>query len=171
MRSYSAELPPHYSRLPSGLIVEKDQFRERVHYKGHWKFELFGPDGKLKDVREKVNLITTVGFQQIADALFNVASRPACAQYIGVGTGVTAANIADTTLQTESLRKTCSYGYASKVSTLASTFNAGEATGALTEAGVLSASSAGLLLNHVIYSVINKGALDVMTVTFTFTES
>lgn len=163
-------IPDGYLRTQSGFLIPDDPKDEKFHCIGEWTLELRGPDGKVKEVR-KHNLITTVGFQLISDCLFAQSSRPAVAQYIAVGTGTTAAAIGDTALQTESLRKLASYSYAAKVATLAATFNAGEATGALTEAGMLTAVSAGLLLNHVIYSVINKGALDVLTSTFTFTLS
>ena len=44
-------------------------------------------------------------------------------------------------------------------------------TGAITEAGILNAASAGTLLCRTVFSVINKGASDSMTVTWTITIS
>ena len=51
------------------------------------------------------------------------------------------------------------------------TFNAGEATGAITEAGLLNASSGGTLFDRVTFPVINKGALDIYNIDFTITFS
>jgi hypothetical protein len=172
-------IPDEYLVHRSGLIVprkfdeasEDDVNNERLKVIGNWKFELFDEAGELKDVREKRNLITTVGFQLISDALFAQSSRPAVGSYLAVGTGATAAAIGDTVLQAESVRQLVTYNYAAKVATLATTFAPGVATAALTEAGVLNASSAGILLNHVIYAVINKGALDTLAASFTFTLS
>ncbi len=51
------------------------------------------------------------------------------------------------------------------------TFGAGVGTGGLVEAGVFNASSAGDMLCRTVFSVINKGALDSMTITWTITIS
>jgi len=51
------------------------------------------------------------------------------------------------------------------------TFGAGVGTGALTEAGIFNASAAGTMLCRTVFSVINKGAADSMTITWTITIS
>jgi len=51
------------------------------------------------------------------------------------------------------------------------TFGAGTGTAALTEAAILNASSSGTMLCRTVFSVINKGASDSMTVTWTVTAS
>ena len=48
---------------------------------------------------------------------------------------------------------------------------AGEGTGALTEAGIFNASSSGTMLCRTEFSVVNKGASDSMTITWTVTVS
>lgn len=151
--------------------MRSDGLGEGLKVKGAFKFELYDEAGELIDVRQRDNLVTTVGFQLIADCLGNTASRPATISYIGVGSGATAAAIGDTALQTQIVRVAATYSYAAKVITMAATLGAGTGTGAITEAGVFNASSAGTMLNHVVFSVINKGAADTMTVTFTFTMS
>jgi hypothetical protein len=172
-------IPDGYLSHKSGLVVphqfdgasDDDVRNEKLKVVGNWKFELYDERGQLKDVREKRNLITTVGFQLISDALFAQSARPAVGSYLAVGTGTTAPVIADTALQAESLRQLATYSYASKVATLTTTFAPGAATAALTEAGILNANSAGILLNHVTYSVINKGPLDTLVSSFTFSLS
>lgn len=138
---------------------------------GELNVEVRDENGNIKQQYKKKNLITTAGFQLIADALGNSGSRPAVISYIAVGTNTTAAAIGDTALGTEAARVAASYSYAAKVITFTATFNPGTGTGALTEAGIFNASSAGTMLNHVVFSVINKGSLDTMTVTFTITLS
>ena len=51
------------------------------------------------------------------------------------------------------------------------TFAAGTGTGALTEAGVLNASSSGTMLCRTVFSAVNKGADDSVTITWTITIS
>lgn len=51
------------------------------------------------------------------------------------------------------------------------TFVPGDGTGALVEAGVFNASSAGDMLCRTVFSEINKGNLDSMTITWTITIS
>ena len=50
-----------------------------------------------------------------------------------------------------------------------SSFEAGEGTGAVTEAGVFNASSSGTMLCRTVFPVVNKGADDTMSVTWTIT--
>jgi len=47
----------------------------------------------------------------------------------------------------------------------------GTGSGAITEAGVLNAASSGTLLCRTVFSVVNKGASDSMTITWTITIS
>ena len=51
------------------------------------------------------------------------------------------------------------------------TFAAGTGTGAITEAGIFNASSGGTMLCRTVFSVVNKGASDAMTITWTVTVS
>ena len=93
--------------------------------------------------------------------------------YIAVGTGTTVAATGNTALVTEVLRKAATFSHTTgtKVFQFEATFNAGEATGAITEAGVLNAATAGTMLDRVVFAVINKGADDTLTQRFTFTMS
>ena len=130
-----------------------------------------GDTGEVETYR-KDNIIVNVGYDFICDALANSA-RGAIMGYIAVGTGVVAPTAADTTLGTELVRQAATYAHTAgtKVFTLSSTFAAGIATGALTESGVFNAAAAGTMLDHVNYSVINKGSLDTLTSVFQFTLS
>ena len=51
------------------------------------------------------------------------------------------------------------------------TFAAGTGTGAITEAGIFNASSGGTMLCRTVFDVVNKGASDAMTITWTVTVS
>ena len=121
------------------------------------------PDGTV-EVHRKDNLILNVGFDFIADAIGKGSGRPACMAYTAVGTGTTA---------TAATRKGATYAHTAgtKVFTFTTKFNAGEATGAITEAGICNAATGGTFLDRVTFDVINKGADDTYESHFQFTLS
>ena len=124
-------------------------------------------------VRRKDNLIVDAGFDFIADVIGKSTGRPAAIGHIAVGTGTLAAATGDTALEVELARKAATYAHTTgtKVFTFETTFDPGEATGAITEAGVFNAATAGIMLDRVVFAVINKGADDTLTQKFTFTMS
>jgi hypothetical protein len=133
------------------------------------KIELKGPDGEVKETVELHNLVTTAGKNAIASRL---ASSPGSAvpTHMAIGTGATAADVADTTLQTEIDRNALTSNTAStNVLTMVGNWAAGDGTGAITEAGVLSASSGGTLFVRAVFGAISKGAADSLAITWTLT--
>ena len=123
-------------------------------------------------VQEVDNMVVTAGKNWIASRM-NAASAGVMT-HMAVGTGTTAAALANTTLGTELARQvlTTSGGVvAGAVVTFATTYAAGTATGAITEAAILNASSAGTMLARTVFSVVNKGALDTMTISWAVTIS
>ena len=77
-----------------------------------------------------------------------------------------------TVQEVDNLVVTAGKGYvASRIKDATATFGAGTGTGAVTEAGILNASSSGTLLCRTEFSVVNKGSSDSMTVTWTVTVS
>lgn len=119
-------------------------------------------------VLEKKNLIVTAGKAFLASAVINSSASPFT--HMAIGTSSTAAAVTDTALGTEIARSAfTSSSVASNVVTLSTTYAAGTGTGALTEAGILNASSSGTLLSRVVFSAINKGSADSLTITWTIT--
>ena len=143
-----------------------------VKIKGSIDIKLRKKDGTVV-TRHKDNLILNCGFDYICNAMAASSDRPAIMSYTAVGTGTTDAAASQTKLVTELARKSAAYSHTNntKVFTLTTTFNAGEATGAITEAGICNAASDGIFLDRVNFAVINKAADDVMTTTFQFTLS
>jgi len=117
------------------------------------------------------NLVVTSGRNLVASRL---AGSGSVITHMGVGTGTTAAAAAQTALTSELDRNglTVSGGTASANTVeYASTWNAGDGTGALTEAGMFTASSGGTMLARTVFSVVNKGINDSITITWTITIS
>jgi len=120
-------------------------------------------------VLEKKNLIVQVGKNFLASAVINSSTSP----FVGmaIGTGTTAANTADTTLETEIARAAfTSSSVSTNVVSLSNTYAAGTGTGSISEAGIFTNStSGGTVLSHVVFSSIGKGALDTLTINWTIT--
>tara|TARA_B110001454_G_scaffold203907_1_gene212195 strand:+ start:295 stop:717 length:423 start_codon:yes stop_codon:yes gene_type:complete len=120
-------------------------------------------------VQETENLVVTAGKNWVADRMNNANT---VMTHMAVGTGTNAAAAGDTTLQTESDRNTLtSTTVTANAVAYVATWAAGDATAALTEAGILDAASGGDLLARTVFSVVNKGAADSMTITWTITVS
>lgn len=125
-------------------------------------------DGNVKQDFSVPNLVVTAGKGFIASRM--VGTAQAVMSHMAVGTGATAAAAGDTALQSEAARVALSGSSASgAVATYTATFGAGVGTGAITEAGILNASSAGTMLCRTTFPVVNKGADDTMSVTWTVT--
>jgi hypothetical protein len=143
--------------------------QETIKAKGELSIKLFGPDGKLKAEQNVPNLVVTTGKTFIAARM---VGTPTAMSHMAIGSGTTDPAVGDTALQTElgrvSLTSSASSG---AVVTYVASFGAGTGTGAVTEAGILNASSGGTLLCRTEFSVINKGADDSMSITWTITVS
>lgn len=121
----------------------------------------------------KDNIIVNVGFDFIADAIGKSASRPSVMGFIALGTGTTAAAASQSALVFELDRNAATYAHTTgtKAFSFTADFPAGDGTGAITEAGVFNAASGGIMLDRVVFPVVNKGADDSLTAVFTFTMS
>lgn len=130
--------------------------------------------GHWSDKAVVANLITNAGFALVAGRI-NGSGSPAAATYIGVGTGTTAANVANTALETEITDSGLERASAS-VSLVTTTVTNDTAqmvvtftvtgTKAVTESGVLNASSSGSLLCRQVFSAINVVSGDSLQITW-----
>jgi hypothetical protein len=120
-------------------------------------------------VQETHNLVVTAGKNWVADRMNDVNTKMS---HMAIGTGSTAAVAGDTALGTQLDRNTLSSTTVTgnKIA-YACTWAAGDGTGAITEAGIFDASSGGDMLARTVFSVVNKGAADSMTITWTITVS
>ena len=132
--------------------------------------------GKLKiaingnTVQQIPNLVVTDGKEYVASRMKDATAT--AMSHMAIGTGSTAAAAGDAALGTEAGRVALtSTTVSSNEVAYVATFGAGTGTGAITEAGILNASSNGTLLCRTVFSVVNKGSADSMTITWTVTVS
>ena len=132
--------------------------------------------GKLKialngeTVQEVDNLVVTTGKGYVASRMKDASAT--AMSHMAIGSGSTAAAASDTALGNQLGRVALtSTAVSNAVVTYTATFGAGTGTGAVTEAGILNASSGGTMLCRTVFSVVNKGASDSMTITWTVTVS
>ncbi len=145
---------------------------EKLKVTGDVSFVLRDKTGKIIETKEINNLVVTTGLNYIASRMKDATAT--AMTHMAVGTGSTAAALGNTTLGTEvAASRTALTSTTVSTNTIqyACTFGAGVGTGALTEAGVFNASSAGTMLCRTVFSAINKAAGDSLTITWTITVS
>jgi len=143
--------------------------------KGKIRFELLDEKGNVKQVVEKDNTFMAVGDAHVADQLAAVPNE-AKMGWIAIGTGATPLTVSSTELNSEIDRNPLSAGYPEQGAGAAdndviykATWASGDGTGAITEAGIFNSSANGTILAGSTFPVINKGASDTLTITWTVT--
>ena len=149
---------------------------DQIKVTGHISIELRDSKGDLKETREIKNLVVSVGKNFLAAWLAAASESTPFMQFVGLGTGTNPVTSGDTTLQTEFVGG----GYGRPTGTVSAsgatlqntvTFSAGNGTGAITEAGLFSASSSGTMFARQVFSVLNKLAGDTLQLTWQVTFS
>jgi len=144
---------------------------ENLKLSGQLGIVLRDKDGNIKEERTERNLVVTTGLNYIASRMKDASAT--AMTHMALGSRTTAAAAGQTDLVTllgarEALDSTTVT--ANAVAYVAS-FEAGDATGAVTEAGIFNAASSGTMLCRTKFNVVNKAADDTMTVTWTITLS
>lgn len=143
---------------------------ETLKPSGSLRVVVTGKDGSIKEEHEFKNLVVNVGKNFVASRMVGTAAN--VMGWMAIGSNNTAAAAGDTALGSELGRVAlASASAASNVVTYTATFPAGTGTGAVVEAGIFNASSGGTMLCRTVFSVVNKGADDAMSVTWTVTIS
>ena len=137
---------------------------------GKLTVEIKDKDGKVKDSREVKNLVVSDGLDFIASRMKDATAT--AMSHMAIGTGSTAAAAGNTALGSEAGRVALtSTTVTDNAVAYVASFPAGTGTGAITEAGLLNASSSGTLLCRTVFSVINKASGDTLGITWTVTVS
>lgn len=138
---------------------------------GDVSIKLFAEDGTLKEERQIKNLVVTSGKTYIA-ARMQGTSIPTVMSHMAIGTSSTTPAVAQTTLLVEAGRVAlASFSASSNQVTATATFPAGTGTGAITEAGIFNAVTAGTMLCRTTFPVVNKAAGDSIAITWVITVS
>lgn len=143
---------------------------ENLKATGKLKIELFDSSGALKASELIDNLVVTSGLSYIASRMKDATAT--AMTHMAIGAGTTAAALGDTALGSE-LGRVALTSTTVTTNSIAyvATFGAGVGTGAVTEAGILNAVSAGTLLCRTVFSVVNKTSSDTLAITWTVTVS
>jgi hypothetical protein len=142
---------------------------EKLKLRGDVAIVLKDKNGNVKESRDIKNLVVTAGLTFICSRMAGASAS--VMSHMALGSGTTAAAAGQTDLVTLlGSRKALDSSTASTSTVVyVSSFDAGEATGAVTEAGVFNASTAGTMLCRTVFTVLNKAASDTMNVTWTIT--
>lgn len=138
--------------------------------RGNLDIVVYDENSNIKDSRKVNNLVVAVGKSFIASRM--EANSTLVMSHMAVGSGNVAPTTSDTTLDTEIDRVVLdSTSRTSNVLTYTCTFPAGNATGTLAEAGIFNDPTAdtGDLLCRTNFNEINKGAGDVVVITWNVT--
>ena len=147
---------------------------DKIKPTGELTITLRDATGNIKVQTTVPNLVTTVGKNLIASRLSGTGTA---ATHMAIGSGSTAANLTDTILVTEipastgitAGRQTLTSTPTTNYVDYACTFEAGRGTGAITEAGILNASTGGVLLCRTVFNSVYKDALDTLTINWRVT--
>lgn len=145
--------------------------KDTLKLKGELTIVVKDKDGKVKETRKEKNLVVNAGLTYICSRMTSTAAS--AMTHMAVGSGTTAPSGSQTDLVSilgvrEPLDSSTS---SSNTVTYTSSFEAGEGTGAVTEAGIFNASTGGTMLCRTTFPVVNKGANDTMAITWTITLS
>jgi hypothetical protein len=146
------------------------QTKDKLEARGQLRIIVTAPDGSVREDRTEENLVVSSGLNFIVSRMKDTTQ--AAMSHMELGTGTTAAALANTALETpiaSSRVALTSTIVSTNTITYSATFGAGVGTGAVTEAGVFNNSTAGTMLCRTVFPVVNKQAADSMSVTWTIT--
>ena len=142
---------------------------EDLKLRGDVAIVLKDKDGNVKDSREIHNLVVSAGLEFICSRMAGTSAGVMSHMALGSDTTAAAAGQTDLLSILGSREALDSSTATNNTITYVSSFEAGEGTGAVTEAGVFNAASSGTMLCRTVFAVVNKAADDTMSVTWTIT--
>jgi hypothetical protein len=146
--------------------------QDNIKTKGTLTLVLTDENGNVKQ-QDEHNLVVSSGLAYIASRMKDATAT--AMSHMAVGAGSTAAAAGNTALGSELGRVTLTSTTIVTTSVTndavqyVATFGAGTGTGAITEAGIFNNVTAGTMLCRTVFAVINKGALDTLTITWKVT--
>ena len=147
---------------------------ENLKLSGQLDIVLKDKNGNVKTERTEKNLVVNAGLAYIASRM--VGTAKAVMSHMALGSSSTAEAAGQTDLLSilgsrEALDSTTIIGSNAEKVQYVSSFEAGDGTGAVKEAGIFNNATGGDMLSRTTFDVVNKAADDSMTVTWTITLS
>jgi hypothetical protein len=147
---------------------------ETLQMVGQVDIVLRGSDGVVKDERAIKNLVVNSGLAFVISRMAGVSKN--VMSHMALGSSTTAAAAGQTDLLSilgarEALDSTTISGTNNEKVVYVASFEAGDATGAVTEAGIFNALTGGDMLCRTVFPVVNKQADDTLSITWTLTLS
>lgn len=146
--------------------------QDNIKTKGTLTLVLTDENGNVKQ-QDEHNLVVSTGLAYIASRMKDATAT--AMSHMAVGAGAAAAAAANAALGSElgrvALTSTTivTTSVTNDAVQYVATFPAGTGTGAITEAGIFNNVTAGTMLCRTVFAVINKGALDTLTITWKVT--
>jgi len=147
------------------------KFKSKQGIKGRVHLQLFGADGKLKEERLIENTITELMDAQVADQMSDQGDAAIGYMAVGTGSGQTSASTGMAANLDRNALTSTTQGAAGADNDVVyvGTWAAGDATGAITEAGILRLDDDATLMTYADFAVVNKLAADSLVITWTVT--
>ena len=144
-------------------------FIDNTKVSGQLAVKVYDKDGNLKDEFVEKNLLVTAGLAYIASRMKDATAT--AMTHMALGSGSTAASAGQTALVTQlgSRAALTATTVTSNQVEYTATFAAGVATGAVVEAGIFNASTAGTMLCRTVFGLKTKDAGDSFAMTWTIT--
>lgn len=147
---------------------------ENLKLSGQLNIVLKDKNGNVKEERTETNLVVQKGLEFIASRM--TGTSKAVMSHMALGSSNTTEAASQTDLGSilgsrEALDSTTIPTATKHKVVYVASFEAGDATGAVKEAGIFNAATSGDMLSRVVFDVVNKAADDTMTVTWTITLS
>ena len=140
-----------------------------IKLSGQLNIVLRDKNGNIKENRVEKNLIVTAGLTFICSRMLGASAGVMSHMGLGSGTAAVAASQTDLVSLLGSREANDSASASANTAVYVSSFEAGDATGAVTEAGIFNAASSGTMLCRTVFPVVNKQSDDTMSVTWTIT--
>jgi hypothetical protein len=145
---------------------------EKLKLSGQVSIVVTDKNGNVKDSREIKNLVVDAGLAFIISRMVGTTKGVMSHMALGAGTNAAAGGQTDLTSMLgarEAIDSSTITGAINEKVQYIATFEPGDATGAVTEAGIFNAATGGDMLCRTVFPVVNKAADDQMAVTWTIT--
>lgn len=143
---------------------------EHLKVKGELTITLKSQDGVVKKSIHVPNLVVAAGKDYIASRI--TSNTATVMSHMAIGDSSSSPQSTDTSLQSELGRSEfLSFAANNNTVTASANFEAGVATGSITEAGIFNSSTSGTMLCRTTFPVVNKEAGDSITISWLITVS